>query len=184
MLWTLTCCLLMDGEFSNQKARMRCPHRGDRSSHSAPSDFPCFKISVIMADCLPLCCHRQGHQTPARALFCRVKRLRWSKPSTVNYEAICIVIHAALREETYAHVYFLWLLPQQLCIPSHPPKRFSFSSGRRQTWHDEAVLQYALLLAWYGTSSQGWRILSYSLILIITSVCNINLTVSSPVCDS
>lgn len=175
----------MDGEFSNQKAGTRCLHRGDRNSQSAPSDFTPFKISVIMADCLPRSCHWQGHQTPARVLLCRVKRPCWGKPSTVNYEAVCIVIHAALREENYAHAFPLTSsLPGQLCIPSHPPERFSFSSGRRQTWHDEAVLQYALLLAWDGTSSQGWRILSYSLILIIASVCNINLTVSSPLCDS
>lgn len=175
----------MDGEFSNQKVWMRSLHRGDRNSQSAPSDFTRFKIAVIMADCLPLCCHWQGHQTPAHVLFCRAKRPRWGKSGTVNYEAICIVIHAALREETYAHPFPLTSsLPGQLCIPSHLPKWFSFSSGRRQAWHYEAVLYYALLLAWHGTSSQGWRILSYSLILIITSVCNVNLLVSSPLCDS
>lgn len=71
-----------------------------------------------MVDCIPLCCHWQAHQPPTHILFCRVTRPRRGKPAAVNYKAICIVIHAALREETYAHAFSFDFFPSRAIL--HP----------------------------------------------------------------
>lgn len=129
--------------------------------------------------------HWQGHQPPTHILS-----VGWKDHAVGNAPS---KLRADLHSNSHCftrgnlHVFFfffLWLpsLPGPLCIPCQKPR--SFSAGRRQIWRSEAVPQDAVLLPWSGTDIQGWGILSYYLILIITSVCNVNLAVSSPLCDS
>lgn len=113
-------------------------HRGDTNSESVPSDFTRFKISMLMVDWFPLCCQWQGHQPPTHILFRRVKRPRCGKPAAVNYKAICIVIHAALREETHARAFSFHFFPS------------------RATLHAIPVAKKVQLLCWEKTDLALW----------------------------
>lgn len=112
-MWPLTYCLLMDGEFSNQKAWMlplaRRWHEQQVSSfwfHLLEDVYANGRLSLSV---LPQACH----QPPTHALFCKVKRPHRGKPTASNYKAICIVIHAALREEKHAHAFSFDFFPSR-----------------------------------------------------------------------
>lgn len=97
---------------------MWCWHGGDRNSHSAASDFPCFKISLITPDCAAtgkatrhlLVFPLQGEETTLGQVQHRELR------GNLHCNSCCFK-----RGNSYAHAFPLTSsFPGQLCIPSHP----------------------------------------------------------------